>query len=112
MRIQSQNGGEPYIVETRLILNDMTARGVGLFVPDPILVGQEVSITLEYPRPIFLKGRVYACVEVMASGRVVSEVKCAYRLGIEFVFDSEEEEAAIREFAEDLYQTVLFKEAA
>jgi hypothetical protein len=112
MRIPSKDDGEPTIVNTRFVLNDMTAKGLNLFVPAPLMVGQELSITIEYPRSIFLKGRVHVCTEVVTSGRVMSEVKCAYRLAIELIFADEEEAAAVKAFTEELYATVLHNEAA
>ena len=100
------------ITDGRVILNDISAQGMGLFSTQPQLVGQEVSITLEEPRRIFLRGRIIWCQEHDTETHVISQNAYSYRVGIKFLFESKEEEELIKQFVAELGRDVLYNKAA
>lgn len=98
---------EPQVTIARVILNDLTPKGMGLFCASPLLVGQEVAITLEEPKRIYLRGRIVWCQEYDADSHVLSQQSYSYRMGIQFIFESPEEQVAIRRFCEQLENEFL-----
>lgn len=102
----------PSISEARVVLNDMSPEGVGIFSSLPVLVGQEISLTMEDPRQVFLKGRVVWCQEFDVGSPVVSQHTFSYRMGIRFVFSSPKEQEAVRLFCEELFRLHLYGNAA
>lgn len=92
------------VISARVILNDISEKGLGLFVSSPILVGQDVAITMEFPRRIFLKARVVFCQEIGTPQHILSENSFNYRIGLEFRFKSDEERNEMRAFCEEVVQ--------
>lgn len=84
----------------RVILNDLTAHGLETFSPLALASGLEVSITLEHPAQLYVKARVLYCERYNPASRVLSQAPFPFRIGVEFVFESIEEERAVREFYE------------
>jgi hypothetical protein len=87
-------------VHARLLLNDMTQKGVGIYSPIPFLPGQEVVIRLHDPRPFFLRGRIIWCREYNMKAAILSADPFTYRIGIRFVFESLEEERMVISYYE------------
>jgi hypothetical protein len=98
---------EPEITEARVILNDFSPKGLGLFSSKPVLVGQEVAITLDKPRRIYVRGRVVWCQEYDAGSHVLSATSFSYRMGVQFVFETQEELQSIQEFCDELNRGYL-----
>lgn len=96
----------------RVILNDITERGMGLFLPESIQVGDSVGITLEEPKRVFVRGKVINCQESGTRSAVLTEVIYAYRVVVEFEFQSEEEQNAIMDFCRELSGDILNAEGA
>jgi Tfp pilus assembly protein PilZ len=88
--------------EARVILNDFNYTGLGLFTENSFLAGQEVALTLEEPVRFFVRGRVVWCQEYETSAHVVCQTTYRYRVGIEFIFDSPEEQAAVQAYCDEL----------
>ena len=88
------HGDEPS-VHTRMLLNDMSNKGVGLYSPIAFLPGQEVVIRLQDPRACLLRGRIAWCREFNVSQSVLSINPFNYRMGIRFLFESLEEERLV-----------------
>lgn len=99
-----------HVIGARVVLNDFGPKGIGAYSPEPIMVGQEVSITIEEPTRFYCRGRVTWC--QMEESRVISEAAYAYRMGIEFIFANEDEAKAIEEYCKELNREHLFKKAA
>src|SRR5271167_4083444 len=59
---------EPLKVDVRVILNDFTVKGMGLFSAHRFSSGDEVTIRLETPSKIQLKGRIAWCQEYEVRG--------------------------------------------
>jgi hypothetical protein len=91
----------------RLLLNEMSPYGVELYLPENLPNGIEVSITLEKPRRFFCRGVVVS--SQYQESRIISAHRYSYRLGLEFVFHSPEEEKAVRDFWEEVNQEKLGK---
>jgi hypothetical protein len=70
-------------------------------------VGQEVAITLDKPRRIYVRGRIVWCQEYDANSHVLTQQAYSYRMGVQFVFETHEESTAIQEFCEEINKSFL-----
>lgn len=100
------------ILPARVILNDFTPRGLTLFVPASILVGETLSITLDEPQQFYIRGKVI-WVQLVES-RIVcgGETNFSYRMGIEFIFESEAEAEAAKAFCDMIKDEYTMPSAA
>jgi len=105
-----QSGDQEEIILGKVILNDFKSRGISIYTSEAIVVGQEVSITIEEPTQFFCKGQVIW--SQLEDARVISENPLKYRMGIEFHFESESEENAVRDYCEQLNREHLFRRKA
>jgi Tfp pilus assembly protein PilZ len=92
----------PTSVDVRLILNDFTPKGMGLFSAHRFSTGDEVTITLESPKKIQIKGSIAWCQEYEVRGKVLTEHSFSYRVGLHFVFANAEEEQAVKAYCDEL----------
>jgi Tfp pilus assembly protein PilZ len=90
------------LAESRIILNDLSPFGVGLFCEKAFNVGQEIALTLEHPRRIYVRGKVAWCEDQSPQSHVMSKKPFGYRIGIQFTFQSAEEQEALREFCDQI----------
>jgi Tfp pilus assembly protein PilZ len=97
--------GEPLKVEGRVLLNDFTPTGMGLFTAHKFQADDEVVITLETPTKIEVKARVAWCQECFVVGKVLKAQSFTYRAGLQFKFANSEEEQAIKAFCDELLNT-------
>lgn len=104
--------GDAIIVDARVILNDISPKGVGLFSTQALLPGQDVAITLEEPKRIYLKGRIVWCQEHDVESHVLSESRYSYRIGIAFVFETPEEFQAVQHYCEVLQKEHIHRKAS
>jgi hypothetical protein len=95
-------GGNSCVHDVRVILNDLSPKGLGLFSPVNLHVGQEVAITLEKPRRFYVKARVVYSHPLEGAGKVITDCAFGHRVGLEFVLDSPEEAQAVTEFCEEM----------
>ena len=108
VKAEIQNEVTKAIVEGRVFLNDLSASGVGLFTPTPLVTGDKVSIVIEEPKHIFIKGKVIWCAQYTMSTKIISSTEnFTYRVGIKFIFDSEEERNAVKEYCNSLYENPI-----
>ncbi|MBI3544153.1 MAG: PilZ domain-containing protein [Deltaproteobacteria bacterium] len=91
------------IAESRVFLNDMSPTGVGCFTNVAIDKGETVSLVIEQPKHLFVKGEIMWCSPYTLSTKILTQAEFKYRVGIKFCFDSDEEKAALKKFCEDLY---------
>lgn len=96
------------VITSRVLLNDLTPKGVGLFAVSPLLPGSQVLLTIDQPKQMFVKGRVVWCMEFDLNSHVLSEQKFRYRVGIQFQFASEEERQALAAYVQSLGQEFLY----
>lgn len=103
---QSQLSNAPIVAPSRVILSDFNASGVALFTTHLFPEGQEVAVTIEFPRRFFCKGRILSCHEYARDTRVLSAhgQSFRYRAIIQFIFDFEEDLAQVQRYCNDLEQ--------
>jgi hypothetical protein len=102
LRTASIPGQTPTVATARIVLNDISPFGVGLFTEIPFTLGQEIALTFEHPKRAFVRGKILWCEEMIRGGKVLSVETYKYRIGIQFKFQSKEDEAAIRTFCEEI----------
>jgi hypothetical protein len=95
-------GGMSLIHDARVILNDLSPKGLGIFAPVALHSGQEVAITLEKPRRFYVKARVVYSLAIDGAGKVITDCTYCHRVGLEFILDSPEEAQAVLEFYEEM----------
>ena len=74
VKAEIQNEVTKAIVEGRVFLNDLSASGVGLFTPTPLVTGDKVSIVIEEPKHIFIKGKVIWCAQYTMSTKIITNI--------------------------------------
>lgn len=90
------------VAEARVMLNDLSAAGVGCFVNTAIEKGEKVALVIENPKHIYLSGEVVWCSPYTLSTKILSTEQFKYRVGIKFHFDTAEEQDAIKKFIDDV----------
>lgn len=100
------------VLESRVFLNDLSPTGVGLFINTPLDKGAEVSIVIEQPKHLFVKGEVAWCQPYTLNTRILSEEVYAYRMGIRFIFDSPEEAETLKRYCDELFIEETTKKGA
>jgi PilZ domain len=108
LELVTSDSGHPFKTEVRVILNDLSPRGVGIFSHESLVAGQEVTLDIKDPYKIHLRARVIWCQEYDAYSHVLSSNPYSYRLGLEFVLPTGEEQTAIKTFCEEVSKNHLF----
>lgn len=98
-------------VPARVVLNDMSPKGLYLFASEQLALGQQIQLTLEEPRRFFAHGKVVSCQNIVMDRRVISEHQFPYRVGIEFLFRNDAERQAVLQYCQEILGDFL-KEAA
>jgi hypothetical protein len=96
----------------QVVLNDMTPKGLEVFVADQIAPELEVALTMEYPTRFFVRGRVAACNEVSSTNKVLSDKKLRYRATVIFILDSAEQEQAVAAHVAGIQSSLLNQKKA
>ena len=99
------------IIPARLVLNDLGPQSVTLFTVQTLELGQQVTLTLEHPRPLLVRGRVTYAALFELSSRIHGSQKFSYRVQVEFEFLNDGEAMAVREYVEELVRNDLLKAA-
>ena len=99
------------IIPVRVILNDLGPQSVTLFSLHPLELGQPVSLSIEHPRPILIRGKVTYCALFELTSRIHSNPKYPYRMQIEFEFLNDGEAEAVREYVEVMQKNDLTRAA-
>ncbi len=94
--------------EARVILNDLSPRGIGIHASHSMQPGDRIRITLPEPRKVIVEGRVVWCTDQHAGSPIISHESFNYRVGVKFIFDCPEAEEAFRKFCEELQSTYLY----
>jgi hypothetical protein len=102
LRAASIPGQAPKVATARIILNDISPFGVGLFTEIPFSQGQDIALTFEHPKRFYVRGKIAWCEEVRTSGRIIQTEEFKYRIAIQFSFQSKEDQDAVRVFCEEL----------
>ena len=86
------------IVDGRLMSTDMTVKGISLFLNQPLGRDELVTLALSAPHHLYVKGKVRWCGLHTMNTKVLSTDSFAYRVYIEFYFDTPEEREALENF--------------
>lgn len=97
--------GEP--IEVRVVLNDLSLSGIGLYAQERMLPGHTIRLTLEDPRKITVEGRIVWCNDEHIGSPVISANPYNFRIGIRFCFSTKAEEDAFKLFCADLKTSLL-----
>jgi hypothetical protein len=100
-------GMEPTQIPVRLVLNDLGPQSVTVFALNALELGHEVALTIEYPRPLHVRGKVTYCALFDVVSRVHNSNRFPYRMQIEFEFLNDGEMIAVREYVEELQRKDL-----
>jgi hypothetical protein len=94
-------------IKARILLNDLSPKGIGIFATAAFQMGQEIAIALPDPMQIYLRGKVVWCQEHDLQSHVISETPFSYRVGIQFLFADAAEEAAVKKFCDDITRSLM-----
>ena len=85
----------------RILLNDLTPKGLGIYCNKAFIAGTEVAISLTVPGTIHLHGQVTYCQEQEHKTHVISAIPFYFRIGIKFLFENAAEEAAVKKYCDE-----------
>jgi len=108
IRMSGGLGKKAEIVRARLFLNDIQPRQISFFSSQALLVGTELSITIEAPKPFYAKGRLVTCAEYNRDSQLISEHAHRYRNTIELEFESEDQAAEVKALCQALATEHLY----
>lgn len=100
-------GRSKSITPALVVLNELTPTGIQLFSRNSFSRHQELALNIPSLRNFFVKTRVVSCVEVPVSAGIVHAQTFSYRVGLDFIFQSETEAEAVREYCNNLKATFL-----
>lgn len=89
-------------MDIRIILNDVTLSGAGIYTPRLLNKGQEVILTFQNPFNCSLRGRVIWSQEFNVNSHVISNQAYPYRAGIEFSLQSDEDQTNVERLCEEI----------
>ena len=91
----------------RVVLNDLSPRGVLLFSAQPLTAGQFVDITLTEPQEFSVKGKVLTCQQIIMDHRIISDAQYPYRIAIDFELESAEDRDRVNSYCELIQENYL-----
>lgn len=98
---------EGEVIEVRVMLNDMSAHGVGIYAQRHLEPGTLVAFRIDEPREMTIEGKV-AWSKESGDYKIISKERYSIRVGIQFIFQSPKDEAAFAEFLRDLTKNHLY----
>jgi len=99
-------------VPIRVILNDLTIKGVGVFAQSSLVPGIEVIMNISEPMKLEIRSRVIWCQEHDANSHILSQDPFSYRLGVEFLLSNVEEQQSVKAFWEEVCRNYLYSPKA
>ena len=94
-RLESiQNTDLTPLPAVRLLLNDLSPVGIGLFASSLLVAGQELYLVFSNPIEVKFKAKVIWCQENVEAGHVLSKQPYTFRAGLEFIHNPEEAKKA------------------
>jgi hypothetical protein len=95
------------IFHAMVVLNELTPDGIHLFADSPFGGHQELTLNIPSLRNFFIKGRVVACTEIPVNPGIMSARSFNFRVHLTFIFNSEAEREAVREYCNYLKAAFL-----
>jgi hypothetical protein len=86
------------IFHAMVVLNELSPTGILLFSEAPFLGQQELTINIPSLRNFFIKGRVVSCAEIPMNPGILTARTLQYRVELAFIFQSDAERDAVREY--------------
>jgi hypothetical protein len=96
------------VVTCRLILNELTPAGVHVYSSRYFVPGQIIALTVHAPRFFYVQATVVSCAKRSLDHRVLSDDPQSYRVDLKFLFASNEERRAVREYCQDFLGRYLY----
>lgn len=90
------------VANCRVFLNDLSPEGVNCFADVSVGKGEIVSIVVEQPKHLFVKGLVLWCSPILTTAKVLSKESYKYRVGVKFRFTDDEEREALTKYCQEL----------
>lgn len=111
IKIVAISDAEQPFSEVHLVLNDISPGGIGFYAPKGIHVGQEITLSLDEPKSIQLRGKVIWSQEIKTHSHVLYSPDYAYRVGVRFLFANNEEKEAVQNYCVDLFKNYLYADS-
>ncbi len=99
-------------IEARVLINDLSTTGIGIYASKPMNPGAKVSITLSEPIQIQISGEVVWCQEQPACGAIITSEAFNFRIGVKFAFANPEEEKALQDYCNEIQKQHLYRPGA
>jgi c-di-GMP-binding flagellar brake protein YcgR len=96
-------------IEIRVLLNDLSTSGIGIYAQTPMAAGSEVQITLDEPKRIQISGTVVWCQDQPTGGAIISSEAYHFRIGVKFHFANPEEEKALQDYCAEIQKQHLYR---
>ncbi len=95
------------ILPARVILNEFSDAGVGVYTTEALRMGQEVALTIDEPRRFYITGRIVFCNEVRTDSKLLQQITYPWRAGIEFNYKTDAERSEVAAYCEELRKSWL-----
>ncbi|OFZ84900.1 MAG: hypothetical protein A3K03_09095 [Bdellovibrionales bacterium RIFOXYD1_FULL_44_7] len=108
LKIAEKEPGKNLSATVRVFLNDFSPKGIGVLSSAKLNIGQEVSLTLDQPTQIAIRGKIVWCQEYKPDSHIMSAVGFSHRAGVEFTPSSPEEKQKLKEYYDELTKHYLY----
>jgi hypothetical protein len=102
---QGENG---QAIEARVMLNDISPHGIGIYSKEKMIPGMSVQVSLEGPKEIKVTGSVMWCQEQFAGGGIISAQAHNFRVGVKLQFATPEEEKTFNDYCAEIEKQYLY----
>ena len=108
IEVQLANAERKTLAQVRVVLNDLTHKGVGIFSSISVPPGQELTLQVIEPVNIALPAKVLWCQDQAVSSHILTQQPYSFRAGLEFIIaPGTEKEAEINAFYERVTKELL-----
>lgn len=90
------------VINAQLVLNDFSEGGVKIFSPVSLQEGQEVAVTIAYPRTFYVRARVLSSYEAVMNPRVIQANPHPFRVWLAFDPSSDLERESIIQLVHEI----------
>lgn len=95
------------IFHAMVVLNELTPDGIHLFSESNFQGNQELTLNIPSLRNFFIKGKVISCNETPVNPGIMAVRTFHYRIELAFIFQSDAEREAVREYCNYLKAAFL-----
>ena len=94
-------------IEARVLLNDLSVRGLGLFTTRMLTPGLEIQIVFEEPKPFTISGKIVWCHEHHLNSHVLTPVPFLFRAGLLFSYENSAQADEVRQLYEGFARELI-----